>query len=132
MPISDLVLYTGTTTSQTGGAVDATASTGSTLNSHQIISTSEALVLQKSVDCSVTRPKPSASAPNGYTQGRREIFVRMPILLANGKYTTNTLKITLSTDIETSDAQSQVLRDYGTRLLFNSEMNSFYNDLSVA
>lgn len=49
-------------------------------------------------------PRPNPSLPNGVTQVHNGVVFHFPILLANGKYTTNKAGLTLDFDPETSDA----------------------------
>lgn len=132
MTINTIAFKTGATYPQTGGSAQATASAGVTLENQRIITTSESLVLQNTMDFGVTRPKANASAPNGYTQGRRRVFIKQPILLANGEYTVNTVSLELSADIETSDAQVTLLRDLAIQVLSLAETDSFWEDLNVS
>jgi hypothetical protein len=132
MPLSSFAPYSGATFPRTGGAADPIADSGGDLNKHRLIFTTEDFVLQRKVDVSVSVPKPLASAPNGYTQGRREIFIRFPMLLDNGNYTTNTAQILLSADVENTDAEIRAMRDVMVQAIDDSSFDGVFNDLSVA
>lgn len=132
MSISTLAPYSGATFPRTAGSADAVASAGGDLDKHRLIFTTEELVLQRKLDFSVTAPKVSTSAPNGYTQGRSSVYMKFPLLLDNGNYTTNTIQLTFSADIETTDAEKQAMRDVAVQAIIDSSMDGFYNDLSVA
>jgi len=131
MSISSIVLeYDGTTTT-TGATTLVTASNGPAKDRHTKVGTAGTLAIQPVFEFVVVRPKASPSAPNGFTQGRREITVKLPILLANGKYTTNTLKMSIASDIEVSDSLIRSYRDYLIQLANDSDLDSYYNDLAV-
>ncbi len=65
----------------------------------------EAFIDRKTVEFSVKEPKVSSTAPNGYTQARRKVLIKEPLALDNGNYTTNTVSIEFSVDVETTDLE---------------------------
>lgn len=133
MSLKDLTLKSGETYTPSAGTAYDVANGGGDLNKHRVlINYTGGLVLQKKLDFTVVPPRPLASAPNGYTQGRRQIFIRAPMLLANGLYTTNTVTIEIAADIEASDVTMLILRELIIQSALNSDTDGFWYDLSVA
>lgn len=84
--------------------------------------------VRKDLEFSVKEPKPSESAPNGYTQAREVFILKVPLLLDNGKITVNTLKIEMATDVETTDAERLTMRSLGAQALSDSDFTGFWDD----
>lgn len=61
--------------------------------------------LRRSIDFRAVPARISASAPNGYTQERKEAKYRFPLLLDNGKRTENSAIVIMATDIESTPAE---------------------------
>lgn len=133
MGLASWVPYEGSTFPITGGSAGpAIASGGGNLNTHRLICPNDTLVVQRKFDFSVVEPKPLVSAPNGYTQGRRSVFFRFPLLLDNGNYTTNTAQLQISADIETTDAEMRAIMDLILQTLTHAPVEPFWYDMSVA
>jgi len=132
MSISDFAPLGGATFPATGGTGLTVSTAGTDLNLHRLFVPVDSIPVQRTFDFTVIRPKPNASAPNGYTQARREVVIKYPILLDNGLYTTNTARISISSDIEFSDSEMRHLRDLAVQAINESDMDSFYNDLATA
>lgn len=75
--------------------------------------------------------RPKTDAPNGYTQQRRTANLRVPKTLANGKLTYATVTVSISSDIEHTDAEVDTLRAYGAQLLMETDYNAFWRSLSL-
>lgn len=74
----------------------------------------------------VNPPKPSATAPNGYTQARSGLFLRTPFLLDNGGLTTNTGAVNIGVDIESTQAEIEALLDDLIQLLKHADVRPFW------
>lgn len=119
----------GAVLTSSGGVAEILVHLGNTLTERSVTAFhATTAALNKAIEFSVKHAKASASAPGGYTQNRRNIFIRQPILLANGNYTTNTCSFTLSTDPESGQQDlidlitlmAQVLNDVeGANFLYN-------------
>lgn len=81
---------------------------------------------QTLIKFSTKEPYVDSSAPNGYTQKRSEVYVSVPLALDNGNYTKNTLRITLSVDHETTDAEVQSMLVLGAQLLHDTDFSDFW------
>lgn len=81
---------------------------------------------QSSVAFTVRDPRVQASAPNGYTQSRNSVVLKVPLALDNGGYTVNTLRMELSCDHEATDAEIQSMLVYGAQFLCDSDMSDFW------
>jgi hypothetical protein len=67
-----------------------------------------------------------SDAPNGYTQQREDVVVRVPKTLANGNSTFTTLSLSLSSDIEVTDAEKDTILEYGAQLLTHADTQAFW------
>lgn len=72
------------------------------------------------------------SAPNGYTQERKEMIVTLPMTLANGKTTNNQVGVWISHDVEASAAQKLELQLSGAQVLTDSDFADFWTAGSVS
>jgi len=77
-------------------------------------------------------PQVNASAPNGYTQQRSSMKAVVPLSLDNGGHTTNTISITLSYDVETSDTEKEALTELGAQLFRSAAFADFWRKQSMA
>jgi hypothetical protein len=91
-----------------------------------------ALLDQQTADFSYKAPKVSVGAPNGYTQARNTVVVKVPLTLANGNLTVNTIRIEQSCDFETSAADKASLREWAVHLLNDSDFTEFWDDQSAS
>lgn len=95
----------------TGGSTVIMKSLGGSLRSTTLyLSEGLSSILRKTVEVTSSAPAPSTSAPNGYTQQRVSLFFKFPKLLGNGNYTTNTMRIDMRYDPETTDAEIAEMR----------------------
>lgn len=89
-----------------------------------------ALIDQKVLEFSSKDPVVNASAPNGYTQARSTVVVKVPLSLDNGNRTINTVKMEIACDIETTDAEKATLREYALHCLSDSDIQEFWDEQS--
>jgi len=132
MSIENLALVSGGTTSTTGGTAIPLGSAGGTQDRHQLIATDDSLMSQRTMDFSVKRPVPKDDAPNGYTQSRREVYFKFPMVLTNGVTTVNTARITISADIEADSTEITIIRDALVQALNSADLAQFFELLVVA
>jgi len=120
------------TVATTGGTATSFKSLGNTINQHNLVlddgSEFEARTL---LEASVKTPKVSASAPNGYTQARNTMLLKVPLALDNGLVTVNTVKIEIASDIEMTDAERLSMRVLAAQLIHDSEFVDFWDLQSV-
>jgi len=90
------------------------------------------LRLRRTIDISIKPPKVNAGMPNGFTQGQVVARYNKPKLLANGKITTASVRISMSYDVENSQAEIQELMDVGAQMLFDSDFTSLWKAQSYA
>lgn len=134
MTISSLSLLNGATITPTGGTAEA-YNAGSPSSSNSVIAYCEAdqdLRSQRTIEFSAVRPKASASAPNGYTQSRVNIFVKEPFALDNGAVTTHTTTIKMANDAEATQAEILERRKQAAQILLSAELDDFFYNLSTA
>lgn len=120
------------TVATTGGTATALNSLGNTLNQHKLYMDGTDHLSRTEVLAVVKEPKVNAGAPNGYTQARSTITLKVPLALDNGNLTYNTLQISLACDVETTQAEKQTLMVYGAQVLADSDFTEFWEDQSVA
>lgn len=127
MSIENSSILVGGTVSTTGGTSTALKSLGQSGNTHSAyLDGSGSELDRKSYDFTSKASKPKADAPNGYTQNRRNVVIKHPLALDNGKSTVNTLQITLSCDPETTDAERQVLIDDAMQIFSDPDFTDFF------
>jgi hypothetical protein len=81
---------------------------------------------QSSATFTVKDPKVQSSAPNGYTQARSSVVLKVPLALDNGEYTLNTIKIELAVDHETTAAEIATMKVYAAQFLQDSDFTEFW------
>lgn len=123
----------GTTYSPSGGSATSLVSLGGTSGEQKLyIDDGADLILRKTVFASSKSPMPNAGAPNGYTQQRSATVLHVPKLLANGKYTVNTVRIEVAFDPETTSAERAFLREWIAHNGVDADFEDLYEDGSVA
>lgn len=133
MPISTATINSGATVSASGGTALTFASRGSEPGRNVIYVASDTdLRTRREADFSVSYPKIQGSAPNGYTQARRTVVMKFPLVLENGNVTVNTIRIVLSTDVETTDAEIGEYLALGAQAMIDTDFSSYWSSLSVA
>lgn len=116
------VVTAPTSIAATGGTALTLASAGSDGITNRLIVTADTdFRTRRSIVASIKTPKPLATAPNGYTQARSKAVYTKPKLLANTKYTNNTISIEISVDVETTQTEIQELMDVGAQMLFDAD-----------
>jgi hypothetical protein len=127
MSLTASVLVDGTVAT-TGGTATSFKSQGSDKSSHELVlddsAEFEALTF---LDCSIKKPKVSATAPNGYTQRRCTMLLKVPLALDNGSVTINTVKIEIATDVEMTAAEKLSMRVLAAQLIHDSEFVDFWD-----
>lgn len=75
--------------------------------------------------------KPSATAPNGYTQQRATLIAKFPFILDNLKRTVNTVRIEFSCDIELTVAEKYEILLEASQLLGDTDFQGFWTNLAL-
>jgi hypothetical protein len=132
MSISNSSIAIGTAISVTGGTATGLISKGDTLDQHHtVLDDGSAFKDQTMVDFSIKAPKVSAAAPAGYTQARNIVSIRVPKTLANGSTTYNTVRVELSADSETTDAERDSLRELIAQIVFDADFDQFWDSQAM-
>jgi len=106
MSLSTFAPIVGGTTSTTGGTATALIRKNSSGKKAEfILDDASPFVTQTEIDFSIVEPVVKASAPNGYTQKRNSVFLKVPVILANGNRTVKTYQLLSAVDVETTDAE---------------------------
>lgn len=135
MALNSLTTNTGATAiafTPTGGSSinwDISSSNGNTVVVSPELDTD--FRTKRSITFTKTAPKVEPSAPNGYTQVRTKEVIKIPLLLDNGKYTVNTVKVEVAYDVETSDAERLELRSLAAQSLINSNITPVWDAQSM-
>jgi hypothetical protein len=133
MSLANASIPIGATYAPTGGSATSFVSLGQTSDSQKLfIDSGEDLILRRTALATSKSPVPNSSAPNGYTQQRTSIVFHVPLLLDNGKYTTNTVKIEVSYDPETDTSERAYLRELLAHLGSDADFDSLFDNGSVA
>lgn len=123
MSLTTLTLLESATVTPSGGTAMALTSQGISNDKNRfVVDADEDLRTQRSLEYSVRRPKPQASAPNGYTQARVSGIFKIPRILANGAISVDTITISLNADVETTVAQKTEMLKLGAQMFVDSEV----------
>lgn len=132
MSISAASVLVDGTVAATGGTATTFITKGATLNEHRVVlNDSSEFVSQTKLEFKTREPVVNAAAPNGYTQKRNSVKCLKPLILDNGGITTNSFDISISVDVETTDAEILTLRSLLAQIATDSDYDSFWNDQSV-
>lgn len=82
---------------------------------------------RRQVVCTAKEPKPSSTAPNGYTQARSKTVLKSPLELDNGEITVNTVTIEFAFDVETSAAEVDELQVLAAQLITDADFDELWN-----
>lgn len=133
MPISSMTLLEGATITPTGGTgltvKTSTNPQGTSVKAYVAEDTD--LRTRRSMEFSVSEPKPNSASPNGFTLARNSVYVKVPFTLDNGEVTTHTIQIKMARDAEATQAEILELRKLGAQILIDSDLDDFYNQLAI-
>lgn len=133
MTISAASIPVGASYAPTGGVATSFVSLGQTVDAHTLfLDDSSDFILRKTLKVTSKAPTPSNGAPNGYTQQRNSVVFLQPKLLANGNYTTNSLRIEVSYDPETTTAERAEMREMLSHLGVDADFDNLFDQGSVA
>lgn len=133
MPLENASVPIGATYAPTGGSATTLASLGKTSDSNKLFVDDGAdLILRKTCLATSKAPVPSSSAPNGYTQQRSTIVFHVPMLLANGNYTKNSVKIEVAFDPEADSSERAYLRELIAHCGVDADFDGLFDDGSVS
>jgi len=121
------------TVGTTGGTATGFITKGIALGIYEaIIDDSSEFLTQSTVTFTTKDPKVNAGSPNGYTQARSQVTLKVPLELDNGEHTVNTLRIELSCDHEATDAEIESMLVYGAQFLADSDFSDFWKKQSIS
>lgn len=133
MSLRNMSLLSATTVSASGGtALTYLPGNGASDDKLVMYVTADTdLRSRRTCDFTVKPPKPSATAPNGFTQPRCTVYHRFPQTLANGLTTYDTLKIELARDVETTQAEVLEYLKVGAQTMFDADVLEFFYNQSL-
>lgn len=115
----------------TGGTPHVVTPLGDTLTECNVSYDASTYAERPTITYTVKRPKDQPSAPNGKSQARSQVLVRVPKTLSNGAITYNTIKCEIGFDMETSQTEINTLRTYIAQMLLGSDFSPFWEEQSV-
>lgn len=129
MAINGATPIVGATTyvAPTGGSADTLSAFGSNGGVTAIFDGDTELLTQKKATFTAKDPQVQVSAPNGYTQAKRQAYIRVPLTLDNGNITTNSIRVEVSVDPETTAAEIAELRLLASQILGDSDFTPFWS-----
>jgi hypothetical protein len=135
MSIETASILSGATVSATGGTAQSVQSMSESVGTHEAFifpSGSDQIQERELLSFNVKQPKANAQSPNGYTQGRRKVLLKIPRFDVDGVLVTyDTLSIELATDVKTTDTEVGDMIARGSQLLFDSDFSEFWKHLST-
>jgi len=132
MPIENSSVLVDGTIAVTAGINTALLTLGTNENEKTLVLDDDSEFLSSTrISFSTKRPKKSVSAPNGYTQERNTVKLLVPRVLTNGNNTMDSVTVTVSSDVETSDVAVQSMIVLATQLLSNSAYADFWKKQSL-
>jgi len=133
MPISNAIIKMDATAigAVTGGTSETLKSLGDSLKQHDIHYGGGTSLNRNTISFESVEHQASSGAPGGTTQERSSLIVRVPLTLANDAKTTNSLRISLSVDPETTEADRLDLMLTGAQLLGNTDFAAFWKDRTM-
>lgn len=132
MAIETASLQKDSTSAPSGGITQSFHTLGAVGNSHRVYFDGTASLMRSRAEFTRSEPRKLATAPNGYTQARSIANLQVPISLANGNVTVNSIYIKLSVDPETTPAQIDTLREYAAQILYADAFDAFWQAQSLA
>lgn len=133
MSLSNASVPIGASYAPTGGSATSLVSLGQNEGSNKLyIDDGSDLILRKTCLATSKAPVVNSGAPNGYTQQRSTIVFHVPMLLANGNYTTNTVKIEVAFDPEADASERAYLRELIAHCGVDADFDGLFDDGSVA
>jgi hypothetical protein len=76
-------------------------------------------------------PYKKKDAPNGYSQQSRKCYIKFPKTLANGLITVNTAEVIIRTDVETTDAEINTIRNAVAQFVWDTDFDGFWKSGSL-
>lgn len=127
MSLSSISINSGATPSSTGGSALTVVDNGGNGKTHKVTLGGTSNLDADSLEVTVTTPKVSVNAPNGYTQGRAKLYYRSPFTLDNGNTTTNTIAVTTSFDVELTLAEKREIVARMIQALLDTNVENAYH-----
>lgn len=132
MSLNNASILADATESFTGGTALAFSSLGPREHGNVLYALDDSDIrTRRELAINVVLAKPRSTAPNGYTQSRSSVTGKVPLSLDNGNVTVNTIKIEVSCDVETTDAEKLALRQLGMQMLSDSDFTELWDNQSV-
>jgi len=132
MSLNNASILLGATESFTGGSALNFATLGPRENGNTLYATDDSDIrTRREIICKTVQASTNPDKPNGYTQSRSAVTLKVPLPLDNGTITVNTIRIEVSTDVETTELEKLALRQIALQVLSDSDFTEFWNNQSV-
>lgn len=122
----------GTLLTPSDGTATAMNTLGNTRREHPVYFDGTDFLVRSDALFSVKTPKVSSVAPNGYTQARAILQIKVPLALDNGLSTVNSFNVEFSYDVETTAAEKATIRGLAAQIIYESAFDAFWDQLSMA
>jgi hypothetical protein len=133
MTLATAAIMVGSTgISATGGTSDDLESVSDSIGYRHSYFGSSDFLSRNNIVFTSTEPKVSASSPGGFTQERREVTIKYPKTLLNGAKTTNVVRLYLSADPETTEAEKTEMIFNAAQVLGDTDFLNYWLSGSVA
>lgn len=132
MAIASIIKEGATTVAASGGTDVTLVSLGIQGNKNTLnFSTDTNLATRRLVEFSVKAPAANDAAIGGYNQARNTILLKSPKVLSNLAITVNTVKIEVSYDPQTTQAEVEQLCETAAQMLGTAAFMSFEKDQNL-
>lgn len=126
-------IKTGASAITVTGGTDLTFTQAAILSAGRVLKVmSDATLTLRQIKQYYKAARTLATAPNGFTQERKEMIALVPMTLANGKITNNQVGVWISHDPEASAAQKLELELIGAQMLMDGDFADFWSQGSTA
>jgi len=128
--LANISFVDGGTYPPTGGTALASAPDGQDLNRYDsVLDTGAAIGSDSNVSFTRNRPQTNATSPNGQTQLRRKVRIKVPFDTdANRNGAVNTIEIIVATDPQMTDSEVGTLLEYGKMCLTSADAADFWTN----
>jgi len=132
MSLNNASVQQGATETFSGGTALTFATLGPRENGNVLYAQDDSDIrTRREIVCKTVQATTNPDKPNGYTQSRSALTLKVPLSLDNGSVTVNTVRIEVSTDVETTELEKLALRQLALQVLSDSDFTEFWNNQSV-
>jgi len=128
MSIKTSSISKGATLAITGGTSEALTGLSDGNGKTSTFYNGSDYLTRQEIDFITRAPKVNVNSPDGYTQARSSIVLRVPKILANGQRTVSTIRIEFSSSIENTSAEKDDMLNDAAQLLIDAGFSDFWKN----